>query len=525
MDIKAENNIVGLKMTIDNTVKPATDANKGKDTAAATTDQQNEDNAAANAEKNKPDSEKSEDEKKSEQKSKDPTQVVKDASVDANDDKTKDAEGGVKDVKDKVEGTNEGGDNAANTSAFGLGASVGVVSNTNDANVTLGKNVVITATKPGNAETPDGSVNVSAKTLMNASAEKEDSLNLTVKNAQANSAKVEVGAAVMVSNVKNNAKILLDNEGDKSAQIKGAAVSFDASAGMGKYKTTQKKKDANGNELNETEEVDKTSTLSYAVSAAGTAEDDTPSKFVLDGSVGINTLKNNAIVLLAQKSKVDGSTVNLSADAVTQAAGNYGAKEENGKVGIGATVGIQNISGNSYYELYVTSADVKLDDPLDPYIRPNTYADYSKDSDCVKKAAKMAEESGSESEFVDKVYQYICDKVKYDYEEAKTVQSGYVPDPDEVMETGKGICFDYASLAASMLRSQGIPTKIIFGYVAPDNLYHAWNMFYTEEKGWTKVEFSVDPGDWSRVDMTFSANGQNADFIGDGSNYQDVYQY
>lgn len=186
---------------------------------------------------------------------------------------------------------------------------------------------------------------------------------------------------------------------------------------------------------------------------------------------------------------------------------------------------MKNISGNSYYELYVTSADVKLDDPLAPYLRPNVYADYSKDSDCVKTAAKMAGESGTESEFVDKVYQYICDNVKYDYDEAKTVQSGYVPDPDEVMETGKGICFDYASLAASMLRSQGIPTKIIFGYVAPDNLYHAWNMFYTEEKGWTTVEFSVDPGDWTRVDLTFSANGQNADFIGDGSNYQDVYQY
>lgn len=186
---------------------------------------------------------------------------------------------------------------------------------------------------------------------------------------------------------------------------------------------------------------------------------------------------------------------------------------------------MENVSGNSYYELYVTSADVKLDDPLDPYLRPNVYADYSKDSNCVKTAAKMAGESGTESEFVGKVYKYITDKVDYDYEEAKTVQSGYVPDPDEVMETGKGICFDYASLAASMLRSQGIPTKIIFGYVAPDNLYHAWNMFYTEEKGWTTVEFSVDPGDWTRVDLTFSANGQNADFIGDGTNYQDVYQY
>ena len=186
---------------------------------------------------------------------------------------------------------------------------------------------------------------------------------------------------------------------------------------------------------------------------------------------------------------------------------------------------MKNVGGSSYYELYVTTADVKLDDPFDPYLRPNAYADYSESSDCVKKAAEMAEESGSESDFVGKVYDYICQKVEYDYQEAKTVESGYVPDPDEVMETGKGICFDYASLAASMLRSQGVPTKIIFGYVAPDNLYHAWNMFYTEEKGWTTVEFSVDPGDWTRVDLTFSANGQNADFIGDGSNYQDVYQY
>ena len=186
---------------------------------------------------------------------------------------------------------------------------------------------------------------------------------------------------------------------------------------------------------------------------------------------------------------------------------------------------MKNTSGNSYYELYVTTAEVKLDDPLDPYLRPNVYADYSEDSDCVKTASKMGEESSNESEFVDKVYKYICGKVDYDYEEAKTVESGYVPEPDEVIETGKGICFDYASLAASMLRSQGTPTKIIFGYVAPNNLYHAWNMFYTEEKGWTTVEFSVDPGDWTRVDLTFSANGQNADFIGDGSNYQDVYQY
>ena len=186
---------------------------------------------------------------------------------------------------------------------------------------------------------------------------------------------------------------------------------------------------------------------------------------------------------------------------------------------------MKNVEGNKYYELYGCGAEVALNTEFEPFLHPNQYANYKEDSECIKIAASMAKEAQSEEGFILQVYDYICKRVKYDYDEASTVSSGYVPDPDEVMSTGKGICFDYASLAASMLRSQGIPTKIIFGYVAPDNLYHAWNMFYTEEEGWTTVEFSVDPGDWTRVDLTFSANGQNANFIGDGTNYEDVYQY
>ena len=346
VDIKAENNITGLKMKVDNTI-PNSGSSTGKETAETSEADKKTDDDAAKAEKSKPDSEKSAAEIKSEQKSKDPAKVIKDASVDANDEKTKDAEGkdgkgGVKDVKDKVEGTNEGGDNATKTSAFGLGASVGVFANKNDANVTIGKNVVITAAKPESAATPDGSVNVSAKTLLNASAEKEDSLNLTVKNAQANSAKVEVGAAVLVSNVKNNANIVLDSDGDKSAQIKGGAVALDAAAGMGKYKKDDK---------------DTTRVLSYAVSSEGKATEEKPATVVLDGSVGINTLKNNAIVLLGQQSKVEGTAVTLSADAAANAQGTYGATEENSKVGVGVTVGLQNISSNS---LIMTGKGVEL---------------------------------------------------------------------------------------------------------------------------------------------------------------------
>ena len=353
VDINAENKIIGLKMTVDNTVKTPTGSETGKDTA----DTSATDEADISAEQGNTGTEKSEDEKESEQKSVDPTQLIKDAFVDTNDDKTKDAagsdgKGGIQDVKDKLEGTNEGGDNEKKNSAFGLGAAVGVVSNTNNANVTIGKNVVITATPIENSETANGAVNVSANTLMQASAEKEDGFQFSVKNTQSG-ANVEIGAAVLVSNVKNDATVLMDSDSDgtKFAQIKGGKVSLDVGAGMGKYKVNQPKTGEDGKPTGETEEVEKTSVLKYTVSAEGTAEDDKPSKFVLDGSVGVNTLKNNAIVLLGQhlgqQSQVEGSEVKLSSDATTNAEGTYGAKDENTKVGLGGTVGIQNIRGNS----------------------------------------------------------------------------------------------------------------------------------------------------------------------------------
>ena len=186
---------------------------------------------------------------------------------------------------------------------------------------------------------------------------------------------------------------------------------------------------------------------------------------------------------------------------------------------------MENITDSKYAELYSTSADVKLKDEFQPFLRPSDYVDYSKDSACVKKAAEIAAKAGSTMDVVSGVYDYVCSNVEYDKEKAANVQSGYLPEPDETMETGEGICFDYASLAAAMLRSQGIPAKVIFGYVAPDNLYHAWNMFYTEETGWVTVDYKVDEDSWNRLDLTFAANGADSDFIGDGSHYSDVYLY
>ena len=186
---------------------------------------------------------------------------------------------------------------------------------------------------------------------------------------------------------------------------------------------------------------------------------------------------------------------------------------------------LENVGESKYAQIDFAEAEVVLSDEFQPFLRPSVYADFGPDSVCVEKAAELASGCFSALEVVRAVYDYVCATVSYDAEKALAVQSGYLPDPDETLRSGKGICFDYAALAAAMLRSQGIPTKLIFGYVSPDELYHAWNMFYTEESGWVTVSFEVSGPDWARMDLTFSAGGADGAFIGDGSNYTDLYTY
>ena len=71
-------------------------------------------------------------------------------------------------------------------------------------------------------------------------------------------------------------------------------------------------------------------------------------------------------------------------------------------------------------------------------------------------ANQLGEQASSETDAVARIYEYIKENIVYDYDKAAGDVTGYVPDPDQTLSSGKGICFDYASLAAAMLRSQGI---------------------------------------------------------------------
>ena len=192
------------------------------------------------------------------------------------------------------------------------------------------------------------------------------------------------------------------------------------------------------------------------------------------------------------------------------------------------TVGVyKNAGGSKYATVLTASIDVKLTDELTPFVRPNQYVAYTGSSEAVAKAAEVCAGAGDNLAMVEAVYTYVVNNVTYDKIKAKTVPSGYLPNVDETLKTKKGICFDYAALMSAMLRSQGVPVKLIVGYAG--DVYHSWINVYSEKDGWIEGKIYFDGKQWKLMDPTFASSGNSSDaimeYIGNGSNYSAKYQY
>lgn len=187
----------------------------------------------------------------------------------------------------------------------------------------------------------------------------------------------------------------------------------------------------------------------------------------------------------------------------------------------------KNISGTSYSTVGSVSFSVKLSSPLAPFSTANQYVNYKATTKCVKKANSLCKKSKTEMDKVKKVYNWTIKYFKYDKQKAQTVQSGYLPDLDKVFKAKKGICFDYAATMAAMLRSQGVPTKLVIGYAG--SAYHAWISVYSDKKGWITDVIYFDGKNWNLMDPTFASTSNESSsvmkFIGDGKNYKAVYAY
>ena len=184
----------------------------------------------------------------------------------------------------------------------------------------------------------------------------------------------------------------------------------------------------------------------------------------------------------------------------------------------------EHVEGDLYSNLYMDTIDVSIDNEFSPFLYPNQYTWFTQDSQTVSKASDLTRGVKNGLEAVGAAYDFVITNISYDEEKARTVESGYLPDVDETLESGKGICFDYAALMTAMLRSQGIPTKLEIGYSG--EVYHAWISTWLKEKGWVENIIELDGKNWSLIDPTLAAGNKPSSvkkYIGDGSNYTLMY--
>lgn len=187
----------------------------------------------------------------------------------------------------------------------------------------------------------------------------------------------------------------------------------------------------------------------------------------------------------------------------------------------------ENTTGTKYATVLSVSMKVTLTDEFAPFLRPNQYVNYENAVNTIAKAEELTKGLTDPLEKVEKVYNYVVNNLTYDKEKAATVESGYLPVLDEVLAEKKGICFDYAALMTGMLRSQGIPCKLVVGYAG--TAYHAWISVWSEETGWVDGAIYFDGSSWQRMDPTFASSANSSasilKYIGDGTNYTVKYLY
>lgn len=187
----------------------------------------------------------------------------------------------------------------------------------------------------------------------------------------------------------------------------------------------------------------------------------------------------------------------------------------------------ENVTGTKYAVVTSVTTQVTLADEFAPFIRPNQYVDYGIAQQTIAKAAELTKGETDPLKKVEKIYNYVVKNMTYDKEKAATVKSGYLPVLDTVLAEKKGICFDYASLMTGMLRSQGVPCKLVVGYAG--QAYHAWISVWVESQGWVEGAVYFDGKIWQRMDPTFASSGKQSAsimaFIGDGTNYSAKYLY
>jgi len=159
----------------------------------------------------------------------------------------------------------------------------------------------------------------------------------------------------------------------------------------------------------------------------------------------------------------------------------------------------EHIYDSSYLAVLQASFETEMEDELLPFLHPSVLVPFTPESNAVQIAKSIEKISRSDAEVVETMLYYLTVKINYDddlSDEVYETNRAYIPDIDSVLADQKGICIDYATVMAAMLRSLGIPAQVAIGDFYPegrDVLRHAW----------VRVCLRDAESEWIDVDPTY----------------------
>ena len=180
---------------------------------------------------------------------------------------------------------------------------------------------------------------------------------------------------------------------------------------------------------------------------------------------------------------------------------------------------LENTTGNSYKMLQSKDVTLNLSDPNQVYLNSVQGVEWKSNPNSVSKAAELTKDLVDARQVTSALWTYMAQNNKYDYDKLTSLPSTYLPSPDKTLAERMGICYDFSSLYAAMLRSEGIPTRLVKGYApAYATGYHAWNEVYdAAQKQWLVID--------STYDLQMYASEKSITMEKPASGYQKVYQY
>ena len=149
-------------------------------------------------------------------------------------------------------------------------------------------------------------------------------------------------------------------------------------------------------------------------------------------------------------------------------------------------------SGTQYSPEGQITFHVKLENENIPFLYPNQYVNFNAETPAVIKANELCENFEDPRDIYKTIKNYIVKTFTYDYLKSYTIpKKGVLPDINDAWTKRMGICQALSAIAVAMLRSQGVPAKLIIGTQKSERggtLPHAWVSVIIGDK-----EYRFDP--------------------------------